>query len=200
MLSSVFSLGNVDSQEHFSLSSNETVNRPRPVPGSPRSTWQVFYDKLVGIKYGVVPVDTSNDDTGAVKSFPKLQSTASNGGPPAPSENQKLCEASSPSLAMTSSEESLIANPESGRMGDDGLVQKPTQGTTKEEVGDLWAGTVLRVSMRLSNEMPEFVVVKSKYEEAVRFQWRSEMHIQMAFMDEPGKVPLLVVFGKYLDL
>lgn len=44
----------------------------------------------------------------------------------------------------------------------------------------------LRVSMRLSNEMPEFMVVTSKYEEAASFQWRSEMHIQMAFMEEPG--------------
>lgn len=44
----------------------------------------------------------------------------------------------------------------------------------------------LRVSMRLSNEMPEFLVVTSKYEEAASFQWRSEMHIQMAFMEEPG--------------
>lgn len=44
----------------------------------------------------------------------------------------------------------------------------------------------LRVSMRLSNEMPEFIVVTSKYEEAAGFQWRSEMHIQMAFMEEPG--------------
>lgn len=44
----------------------------------------------------------------------------------------------------------------------------------------------LRVSMRLSNDMPEFLVVTSKYEEAASFQWRSEMHIQMAFMEEPG--------------
>lgn len=45
---------------------------------------------------------------------------------------------------------------------------------------------VFRVSMRLSNEMPEFMVVTSKYDEAVKFPWRSEMHIQMAFMEEPG--------------
>lgn len=44
----------------------------------------------------------------------------------------------------------------------------------------------LRVSMRLSNEMPEFVVVSSKYDDAMQFHWRSEMHIQMAFMEEPG--------------
>ncbi|CAM9509880.1 unnamed protein product [Ectocarpus sp. 13 AM-2016] len=48
---------------------------------------------------------------------------------------------------------------------------------------------VLRVSMRLSNEMPEFVVVTSKYDEAMTFSWRSEMHIQMAFMEEPGEPP-----------
>lgn len=48
-------------------------------------------------------------------------------------------------------------------------------------------GGPLRVSMRLSNEMPEFLVVMSKYDEAVRYQWRSEMHIQMAFMEEPGE-------------
>lgn len=47
-------------------------------------------------------------------------------------------------------------------------------------------GCVLRVSMRLSNEMPEFVVVTSKFDEAMTFNWRSEMHIQMAFMEEPG--------------
>ncbi|CAM9550285.1 unnamed protein product [Ectocarpus sp. 8 AP-2014] len=50
-------------------------------------------------------------------------------------------------------------------------------------------GGVLRVSMRLSNEMPEFVVVTSKYDEAMTFNWRSEMHIQMAFMEEPGEPP-----------
>ncbi|CAN0208403.1 unnamed protein product, partial [Ectocarpus sp. 4 AP-2014] len=50
-------------------------------------------------------------------------------------------------------------------------------------------GGVLRVSMRLSNEMPEFVVVTSKYDEAMAFNWRSEMHIQMAFMEEPGEPP-----------
>lgn len=48
------------------------------------------------------------------------------------------------------------------------------------------AGGPFRVSMRLSNEMPEFVVVTSKYDDAVAFNWRSEMHIQMAFMEEPG--------------
>ncbi|CAN0202288.1 unnamed protein product [Ectocarpus sp. 6 AP-2014] len=43
--------------------------------------------------------------------------------------------------------------------------------------------------MRLSNEMPEFVVVTSKYDVAMTFNWRSEMHIQMAFMEEPGEPP-----------
>lgn len=54
-------------------------------------------------------------------------------------------------------------------------------------------GGPLRVSMRLSNEMPEFLVVMSKYDEAVRYQWRSEMHIQMAFMEEPGESFLFLV-------
>lgn len=56
-------------------------------------------------------------------------------------------------------------------------------------------GGPLRVSMRLSNEMPEFVVVTSKYDEAVGFQWRSDMHIQMAFMEEPGDDIILVALG-----
>lgn len=56
------------------------------------------------------------------------------------------------------------------------------------DVGDeKRAGSTLRVSMRLSNEMPEFVVLERKYAEAVGAQWRSEMHIQMAFMEEPGE-------------
>lgn len=48
------------------------------------------------------------------------------------------------------------------------------------------ASGVLRVSMRLNNEMPEFVVATSKYNEAVRAEWRSEMHIQMASTEEKG--------------
>ena len=46
--------------------------------------------------------------------------------------------------------------------------------------GTLW------VSMRLSNEMPEFVVMTSKYKKAVGFEWRSEMGIRMSSSEETG--------------
>lgn len=61
-----------------------------------------------------------------------------------------------------------------------------TSAATVEEQDEEEEEGTFRVSMRLSNEMPEFLVVTSKYQEAVRFHWRSEMHIQMAFMEEPG--------------
>lgn len=54
------------------------------------------------------------------------------------------------------------------------------------------AGGVLRVSMRLNNEMPEFVVATSRYDKAVRAEWRSEIHIQMASTEEKG------MFGFYV--
>ena len=47
-------------------------------------------------------------------------------------------------------------------------------------------GGTLWVSMRLNNEMPEFVVMASKYKKAVGFEWRSEMRIRMSSSEETG--------------
>lgn len=73
--------------------------------------------------------------------------------------------------------------PEAASGGVEGEETKPAAGE-----GGGGRGGPFRVSMRLSNEMPEFMVVASKYDEATTFPWRSEMHIQMAFMEEPGMV------------
>ena len=69
-----------------------------------------------------------------------------------------------------------------GKMVNKGVHVEPDSGARLEAR----TGGTLRVSMRLSNEMPEFVIMTSKYEEAVGFEWRSEMRIQMSSSEEAG--------------
>lgn len=197
----------------------------------------MFYDKLVGIKYGTPDDENHTNGSSLAKEPPKLeaQPASTNGGdssPPSPSR------ASSPSAAseVASSTDAGAAAPtkettpaaemeaagspgaadaadaaaddpmdvatspkaatpatvtptggvksEAAAGGEQGEETKPAAG--QGEGGGGARGGPFRVSMRLSNEMPEFMVVASKYDEATTYPWRSEMHIQMAFMEEPG--------------
>ena len=67
-----------------------------------------------------------------------------------------------------------------GTTASEGIQVEPDSGARTEARAD---GT-LRVSMGPSNAMPKFVVMISKYEDAVRFNWRSDVHIQMMSSEE----------------
>ncbi|CAM9500221.1 unnamed protein product [Scytosiphon promiscuus] len=220
---------------------------------------QVFYDKLVGIKYGTAPEDASPTGKKPPKTEEReagrsaLPSSDSPSQAPASSKDAAAAARSptsastppppaSPPTATATSAPTDITSPAGGASGSSaadastdgaGAVAEPaeadapsaascdpmevdsapakpvTQGPpvadkpevaagAAAEAGAEGGGTVqpaaaaagpLRVSMRLSNEMPEFVVVSSKYDDAMQYHWRSEMHIQMAFMEEPGEPP-----------
>lgn len=184
----------------------------------------MFYDKLVGVKYGVQPVNFSDDLDKKPSSTPlePLSSTTTttttittSAAAVGSSNGISSSEPSHPSSSGTTPAADDINDhdnddekgktvtsitPDAVGIGEEqsgGVVrgnavksEEAIEGIRPEAPMANTAGKgrdgVLRVSMRLSNEMPEFVVVKEKYEQAVRFQWRSEMHIQMAFMDQPG--------------
>lgn len=176
---------------------------------------QVFYDKLVPIKYG----ETASMPIAEVESAPKPSPatdalSAHNGGPasssgaspavPPPAStvtadamtatpsyhsnsasNNSAVSTTVPAASNTAAH-SATATPTASFAVQPQAAITPEKDGVRAGAGVGREGEVLRVAMSLSNEMPEFVVVKSKYEEAVRYPWRSEMHIQMTSLDAPG--------------
>lgn len=157
---------------------------------------QVFFDKLVGVQSPTRKADhrrreSSQGSPGKLSpSKPTSRHAASNSKSSVSSEKGKSAEASlGTGTSVSGKSRARSASLDSGKKGGtrDGVMVKTEESIDARGAGETRSGT-LRVSMRLSNEMPEFVVKKSKYDEMMKTQWRSEMHIQMAFMDDSGKM------------
>ncbi|CAM9251318.1 unnamed protein product [Discosporangium mesarthrocarpum] len=161
-------------------------------PNTARIARQVFFDKLVGLKYGM-------DDPANLASASGLSTAATavkTSSPAVPVPKPSLPSADGapcPTPPSTSSAgatpATLVNTPQSQYQG----PQQPGVQHAGLPLGEVAPppNPVLRVAMRLNSEMPEFCVSRTKYDEALAKQWRAEMHIQMPFMEQDGEAPHL---------